>query len=101
MKKNQVSIIFSLSCILGIFFQNYRLAKLYDNSVGKTRALFGLTEIANLDIKVYLAFASLISLVFGILAIRNKENLKLAIISIALSSIAIILLFIRLCKFMI
>ncbi len=101
MKKYQVSIFFSLVSITGIVYQNYRLAEMFNTSTGKTRALFGITEVSQLDVKVYLGLVSIISLIFAVLALWKKENRKLAWLSIGLSGVAIILLFIRFWKLMI
>lgn len=95
MKKYQISILISLVCICGIVFQNYRLAEMFKRSRGKNRALFGLTEFVQLDVKLYLGIVLIVALVFGILAIRETENRQFSILSILLSVIGIILLFVR------
>lgn len=95
MKKYQISIILSLICICGIVFQNYRLAEMYNKSTGKNRALFGMTEILQLEVKLYLGIALIIGLTFGVLAIRKLENKSLSILSIILNVIGIIFLFVR------
>jgi hypothetical protein len=96
MKKYQVSLLASFLCICGIVFQNYRLAEMYTKSRGKNRALFGLTELAQLDVKLYIGVVLSFSLVFGILAIRNGENPRLSTLSIVLSVTGMVLLFVRL-----
>ena len=96
MKKYQVSILISLFCICGIVFQNYRLAVMFNKSKGKNRALFGITELAQLDVKLYLGIFLVVALAFGIFAIRKTENRQFSILSIILSIIGIILLFVRL-----
>ncbi len=101
MRKYQISIIISIITISGIIFQNYRLVEMYNKSRGKNRAFFGFTEIAQLDVKFCLGLLCIISLVFGILAILKKENLKLSIISVGISLISIVLLLIRLWTYMI
>ena len=95
MKKYQISIVISIVCICGIVVHNYRLATLFNNSSGKNRALFGLTEVANLDVKLYVGFVLIVALVFGILAIRKAENNKLSMLSIILSMLGIISLLVR------
>ena len=89
MKKHQISIVISIVCIFGIVVYNYKLATLFDNSRGKDRALFGLTELANLDVKLYLGIVLIVALVFAILAIRKAENSKLSMLSIILSMLTI------------
>ena len=101
MRKYLISIFISVSCFVGIIFQNYRLAEMYNKSRGKNRALFGITELIQLDIKLYIGIGLLASLLLGIIAIRKKENRMLSILSIMLSFIFIILLFIRLWKYFI
>jgi len=101
MKKYQISILISLSCFLGIIYQNYRLAEMFKHSKGKTRALFGIIEFAQLDVKLYLGLALIVSLLLGILAFRKKEHRIFSILSIILSIITIILLFIRFWTFMV
>jgi len=96
MKRYLISIFISIACIASIIFENYRLAEMYNKSTGKTRALFGITEFLRLDIKLYIGVGLLMSFILGILAIRRNENRKLSILSIVLSVISIILLFIRL-----
>ena len=101
MKKYQISILISLVCICGIVFQNYRLAEMFNQSTGKNRALFGLTEIRQLDVKLYLGIVLIVALVFGILAIRKAENRQFSILSIVLSVIGIVLLFINLWRMLV
>ncbi len=100
MKKYHISIFLSLISICGIIIQNYRLAEIYLKAGGKTRALFGLTELIQLDVKMYLGLISIISLLFGILAIRKKENNLYSVFSICLSGVSITLIFVRFWKLM-
>lgn len=95
MKKHQISIVISIVSICGIVVHNYRLATLFNNSSGKNRALFGLTELAYLDVKVYLGLVLIVALVFGILAIRKAENSKFSMLSIILSMLGILSLLVR------
>lgn len=101
MKKHEISILISLMCICGIVFQNYRLADMFNKSRGKNRALFGITELAQLEVKLYIGIVLIVGLVFGILAIRKAENIQLSILSIILSVSGIILLYTRLWPVMI
>jgi hypothetical protein len=101
LKKNQISIFLSLISIFGIIIQNYRLAEMYLKVGGKTRALFGLREIIQLDVKLHLGIISIISLLFGILAFRREENKSFSVFSICLSGVSFTLLFIRFWKLMI
>ncbi len=101
MKRYVISIFLSLISILGIIFQNYRLAVMYNESGGKNRALFGITEIAQYDIKLYLGIFLFVALLIGIIAIRRKENKIFSLLSIIVSLIGIILLFFRIWTIMI
>ena len=76
MKKYQISILISAVCICGIVVHNYRLATLFNNSSGKNRALFGLTELAYLDVKLYLGLVLVVALVFGIYAIAITKKMN-------------------------
>ena len=91
----------SIISICGIIFHNYKLAKIYLKVGGKTRALFGITELVHLEMKIYMGLVSLISLTVGIIAFQKQENKLLSTLSIYLSGISIILIFIRLWKLMI
>ena len=95
MKKYKISIFISLVSICGMIIQNYRLAEMYFKADGKTRALFSLIELAQLDVKIYLWLISIVSLSFGILAIRKKEDKLFSTFSVCLSGISNILLFIK------
>lgn len=101
MKKYQISILIGLICICGIILQNYRLAEMFNKSSGKNRALFGIIELTQLHIKIYLGIVLIVALTFGIFAIRKTENRQFSIFSIALSLIGIILLFIRIWMIMV
>ena len=101
MKKYQISIFLSIISICGIIFHNYKLAKIYLKVDGKTKALFGITELVHLDMKVYIGLVSLTSLTFGIIGLLKKENKLRSTLSICLSGISIILIFIRFWKLMI
>lgn len=91
-----ISLVLSLISISGNIFQNYRLAELYNKSTGKTRALFGLIELTQLYIKIYLGIVSIVALIFAIIAFRKNENRILTLLSIILSVISFTLLYVRL-----
>ncbi|PZP49803.1 MAG: hypothetical protein DI598_07025 [Pseudopedobacter saltans] len=73
MRKCQISILISLICFLGIIFQNYRLAIMYKNASGKNKALLGITELMQLNVKFLIACALLVGFVFGILNMKIES----------------------------
>ncbi|MBF6642399.1 hypothetical protein IVB69_12985 [Flavobacterium sp. J49] len=101
MKKYHISIFISLVSIIGIIYQNYRIAQIFNESRGKNRALFGITELTRLDVKLYLGLALIVSFIFGILSIRKREDFYFSILSVVLSFIGINLLFIKVWTWMI
>jgi hypothetical protein len=95
-KYSKYSSILSLISVLGIIYQNFRLREMFLKTHGKDRALFGITEIAQLDIKLYFGLISLISLILIIIAIRKKEVKKTLLAAIILNTISIVIIFVRL-----
>ncbi len=96
-----ISICFSILIIIGIIYHNSQLAALYNLSHGKERALFGLTELAQLDKKLYLGYCAIFTLILEIVAWRKKEPKKLYLLAIGLSILSLSLLFIRLWVYMV
>lgn len=96
MKKfSVVAIILGVLSIISIVYQNYRLAAMYGAAYGKTRALFGIRELIELDIKIFIGLFAIIGLAIGFIAIRKKENKFHSICAITINIIAICLLFVR------
>lgn len=89
------SIILGIISIFGIIYQNYKLAHIYNNSDGKTKALFGIIELAQIDLKIYLGIISILGIILGVFAIRRNENKIYFTTAILLNVIGFILLFIR------
>lgn len=89
------AIILGVLSIIGIVYQNYRLASMYRVAYGKTKALFGIRELSELDIKVYIGLIAVLGLVLGFIAIRKKENKFYSICAITINITAISLLFLR------
>jgi hypothetical protein len=87
--------------IIGTVIQNYRLAKMYLNADGKTRAMFGITELVELHIKFYLGFGVIIGLFFAWLAKQRKEKSRNIYVGVILNLMALCLLFIRIWRLMI
>ena len=90
-----------LVTILGVVYQNNRLANMYLESKGKTRALFGFTELNQLDIKVYLGLTILIGIVFWVIAWRKREHKTGLIISSIFLCAATSSLFMRLWTYLV
>jgi hypothetical protein len=95
-KLSLISIAFSFISVALTLYQNYRLACMYELAQGKTKALFGITEIREMDKKVYIGIISIAALIIGYIALRKQENKKLAMTAIFLGVLSIALLFIRL-----
>lgn len=90
-----ISIVLSSISIACILFDNYKLAELYTESDGKTRALFGFIELVHFENKLYFGLISLIGLTFGLIAVRKKEDVSLTLTAIAIAVLSFPFLFIR------
>ncbi len=80
---------------VGIIYQNYKLAEIYKSVSGKTQALFGIIELTQVDIKIYLGIISLIGFILGFISFNKKNNKIHSLAGMALNSIVFTLLFIR------
>jgi len=87
------SIIFSAISLIGNAFLNYKLYSLYIKASGKTQALFGMIELSHLHYKIYIFIAGLIALIFSLIALQKKETRSR--LSILLSTISLLLVFVR------
>jgi len=65
-------------------------------SQGKTRAMFGLIEMNQLDRKVWLGILLLIAFIFGVISKKRQEKMTNWIFAIVISFVAFGLLFCRL-----
>ena len=104
MKKNkfsELSIILSIICIISVIIVNFKIANQYFLSDGKTKALFGLIELTTFYYKYYFVILGILSLILGLLGIKKKELKLTYLIALSLSTLSIILVFIRLWKLMI
>lgn len=100
-KNSILSLVSSSICIVGLLINDYNLSVIYLSSDGKTRALFGLTELFRLHIKFYFIPFVLLSIVFGALAVRKNEKKTWVVACIIALVIAIVSFFIRSWRFMI
>jgi hypothetical protein len=96
-----LSIILSIVCIIAVIVVNQKIAHQYLLSDGKTRAMFGIIEMAQFYYKYYFSILGLSSLLFGLMAIRKKEMKLIIQIALILSVISNISIFIQIWKFMI
>lgn len=100
-KFSVLSIILSTVCIIAVIIVNQKIANQYILSDGKTRALFGIIEITQFSYKYYFSILGLLSLIVGLLAIKEKEMKILFQIATFLSILSNISVFIQLWKVMI
>jgi hypothetical protein len=84
--------------ILGI---NYKEALTYLSSDGKTRSLFGITDILVFSYKYYLLIASIISILLFIISLKQKENRKFSVTSLLLSILSVFMICLPIWKVMI
>lgn len=96
-----LSIILSIVCIITVIVVNRKIVGQYLLSDGKTRALFGITEILEFSYQYYLIIPNLISLFLGLIAIRKKEKKLTIQIALSISILSIILIFSRIWRLMI
>jgi hypothetical protein len=104
MKENllsKTSIFLSFINILIVLNINHDIALRYLSSDGKTRALFGITEILSFSYQYYLVILSVLSIVITFISIRKKEKKRTIILAISLSILSIVLIFSRIWRLMI
>jgi hypothetical protein len=80
---------------------NYYLACRYITVDGKTKLLFGIIELSILHNKFVIASIILLAMISSIIAYKRNETQKKIIVSLILSAIGIILLFVRIWKLMV
>ena len=91
---SRISIIISLIGIYIAISIQYDLFEGYHTATGKTKALYGIKHLIQLD---YI-FIGIISLILSIISIFKKENLKTIILTLSLSILSILLLVLELWK---
>lgn len=79
---------------------NFEIAKRYDSADGKTRALFGITELLQFGFQYYVTIIGLVSLIFAILNFRTKTNTRKTIAAVLFSLLAIAVVFARIWRVM-
>ncbi len=95
------SISIFLSCILlfPVYIINHQIAQAYSHADGKTRALFGLTELT-FSYQYIFTVLSLLSLVFIGIARKKKENIYFIIAASFLMILSTTLLYGRIWTWM-
>ena len=102
--KNQclnIAILFSAASIIVTIFINYKIAQRYLRADGKTRALFGITELFQFGYQYYLAIPVTIAFIFALAAIRNNRQQGKLVFALLISLFAIVLVFVRCWRLMV
>ena len=94
-KYSNISILISTISIAITVFINFQIAERYLRAYGKTKALFGITELFQFGYQYYVAILGLISLVLAILSFRKEGKRKQVIVAALLSLISILIVFAR------
>jgi cytochrome c biogenesis protein CcdA len=89
---SSISIFLSCILLLPVYIINHQIAQAYSHADGKTRALFGLTELT-FSYQYIFTILSLLSLVFICVAIKKKENKYLIIVAAILMIFSTTVLF--------
>ena len=97
MKRNYLNIALFLSLLsIGVtIIINIKIAQRYISATGKTRALFGLTELLNFGYQYYIAILGMVVLMLSILSVKTNEQRNKKRIAVLLSVVAIALVFVR------
>ncbi len=90
-----MSILLSLVSIAITVFINFRIAGTYLRVDGKTRALFGLTELLSFGYQYYVGLLGIISLIFAMAGRKGSSRSGKKFIDVLLSLFAIALVFAR------
>jgi len=91
---SKISIVISLIGIYIAISVQYNLFEGFQNATGKTRALYGIQHLMQLDY-IYIGIASFI---LSIISIFKKEKIKTIILTLSLSILSILLLVLEIWK---
>jgi hypothetical protein len=80
---------------------NHDMALQYVRSDGKTKALYGLTELLTYSYQYDYLILIILSIIFTSIAIKKKENRLTASLSVILVLLSLVLAFIRSWRFMV
>lgn len=97
MKKKylNLSLCLSLVSIAITIFINIKIAQRYIMATGKTRALFGLTELLQFGYQYYIVFIGAGSFILAVLNIKSNEQQTKKVIAVVLSAVAVAIVFTR------
>lgn len=104
LKKNKwtfTGFFLALACTCGVIIQDYRLSRMYINASGKTKALFGITELIQSYVKICIGLVLLVSLLLLITGVSRKENKRYILLAFITVLITTALLFMRIWRWMI
>lgn len=87
----KISITLSITSILITIFINFQIAKAYLNSDGKTKALFGLSELLRFGYQYYVVIIGIFALIFALLSLEKSKSF----VGIFLSLLAILVVFVK------
>ena len=95
------SIALSLLSIIITIFINIIIADEYRHVDGKTKALFGIKELIQFGFQYYVALLGVIALILSIMSFRSNIKRGIKYTSVALSIIALMVVFARIWRFFI
>ncbi len=91
----------SLICIVWLIIINDKIAIQYQNSGGKTKAMFGLIEGLSFGYKYYFLFPALLGTFLGGWALSLKKDNRMALVAVVMGCISVVLVFVKVWRFMI
>jgi hypothetical protein len=97
-KKLLFSLVFSFVSLISTAWINISIARAYLRADGKTRALFGLTELITYGFKYWVVIPGMIAL---ILSLSSRRRSLFRSFCIAFAIVSIILVFVRLWKLLV
>ena len=74
---------------------NIQIAQRYINTTGKTKALFGLTELLTFGYQYYIAVIGIISFILSILSLKVNGQRNKMRMAVLLSIVAIAMVFLK------
>ena len=74
---------------------NIQIAQRYINATGKTKALFGLTELLTFGYQYYIAVIGIISFILSILSLKVNGQRNKMRMAVLLSIVAIAMVFLK------
>ena len=95
------SIIISIATIISLILINFQIAQYYLRLDKKSQMLFGLLEYLNFGYKYYLSIGGLIAIILALSVLLSSRKKVLSILAFLIGVIALILVFVRLWRFMI